>query len=448
MNEFVDSIGPRQVVFLKAAGKEAAIRQLVRAACRGRRDVDEELIFRELLEREKTVSSWLGEGVALPHIRLPGFQGFLVALGRSRTGVDYHSSGGTPARLIVLIVGGEENPEAYLRLLAAVARRLREPALRKEIMQAFTRRGVLKIFLRGLPARPAPAAGVLPDLSRFLFDQALQVAAKINAAAVLLQADAQGNLDFLPPESPGVRLILVGGRDSANLELKSGAHHTIRLPFSGVNRLTQVDLSLLLALSRGYLKPDDRVVIVSGADGSGSFDTLMVLDLAREFQGFLPGRELSLGEIQPEVLERVLRIAVDLGREGREGKQVGTVFVLGDYRGVKSFSHQLIMNPFQGYPEKEKNILDPGLEETVKEFAALDGAFLVREDGVLMAAGAYLRPAKTDLALAPGLGARHAAAQAITDSTAALAVAVSQSTGTVRLYKGGGMILEIEKGRR
>ncbi len=448
MNELVNNIGPRQVVFLKAAGKKEAIRELVRAACRGRRDVDEELVFRELLEREITVSSWLGDGVALPHVRLPGFKEFLVALGRSRSGIDYHSSDGTPARLIVLIVGGEENPEVYLRLLAEVARRLREPALREEMMKAFTRRGVLKIFLRGLPPVSAPVAGVLPDLSRFLFDQALQVAAKIDAAAVLLQADAQGNLDFLPSESPGVRLILVGGRDSAGLELKSGAHHSIRLPFSGLNRLTQVDLSLLFALSRGYLNRNDRVVIVSGAEGSGCFDTLMVLDLAREFQGFLPGRELSLGDIQPEVLERVLRIAVDLGREGREGKQVGTAFVLGDYKQVKSFSHQLIMNPFQGYPDKEKNILDPGMEETVKEFAAIDGAFLVRGDGVLMAAGVYLRPAKTDLALALGLGARHAAAQAITASTAALAVAVSQSTGTVRLYKGGAMILDIEKSRR
>lgn len=448
MNELVDNIGPRQIVFLKSADKEGAIRELVRAACRRHRGADEELIFRELMEREKTVSSWLGEGIALPHVRLPGLKEFLVALGRSRSGINYHSSDGTPAHLIVLIVGGEENPEGYLRLLAEVARRLREPALREEIMKAFTRRGALKIFLRGLPPVPAPAAGPLPDLSRFLFDQALEVAAKIKAAAILLQADAHGNLDFLPPDLPGVRLILVGGRSSPGLEARAGAHHVIRLPFFGLNRLTQVELSLLFALSRGYLNRKDRVVSLSGTEDSGCFDTLMVLDLEREFQGFLPGPELPLGDIQPEILERVLRIAVDLGREGREGKQVGTAFVLGDYKRVKSFSHQLILNPFQGYPDAEKNILDPGMEETVKEFAAIDGAFLIRGDGVLMAAGVWLKPGKTELVLAPGLGARHAAAAAISAVTGALAVVVSQSTGTVRLYKGGTMILDIEKSRR
>ena len=52
-------------------------------------------------------------------------------------------------------------------------------------------------------------------------------------------------------------------------------------------------------------------------------------------------------------------------------------------------SRQLVMNPFHGYPEEDRNILDPNLRETIREFSAIDGAFVIRDDGVVMAAGRH-----------------------------------------------------------
>ncbi len=105
----------------------------------------------------------------------------------------------------------------------------------------------------------------------------------------------------------------------------------------------------------------------------------------------------------------------------------------------------MVINPFRGYGEEEKSILDPSLEETVKEFSTIDGAFIVRGDGVIMSAGTFLRPERAAPNLPSGLGARHTAAAALSASTSCVAVVVSQSTGSVSLFKGGGLVMSLEK---
>ena len=134
-----------------------------------------------------------------------------------------------------------------------------------------------------------------------------------------------------------------------------------------------------------------------------------------------------------------------MAAEGREGRPVGALFVLGDSEHVLAQSRSLVLNPFQGHPESGRNILDPGLEETIKEFSALDGAFIVRGDGVVLTAGTQLMPTALPVCLVGGLGTRHAAAAGITASTLALAVCVSQSTGTVSVFKSGQLVTDIHK---
>jgi DNA integrity scanning protein DisA with diadenylate cyclase activity len=151
-------------------------------------------------------------------------------------------------------------------------------------------------------------------------------------------------------------------------------------------------------------------------------------------------------EIRPEVVERIVDIASELDYEGREGKPVGAMFVIGDSHSVTSLSRQLILNPFRGYEEHERNVLDRQLEETVKELCTLDGAFIIRGDGVIEACGAFVKTASQDTYELPqGLGARHHAAAAITAVTESLAVTVSESTGTVSIFRSGSIVTEIEK---
>src|SRR6185437_242634 len=130
------------------------------------------------------------------------------------------------------------------------------------------------------------------------------------------------------------------------------------------------------------------------------------------------------------------------------GRPVGTLFVIGDSDRVLAQSHQLVINPFHGYPESDRNVLDPRLEETVKEFSAIDGAFVIRGDGVMLSAGRYLAAhSKLEQTLPQGLGTRHEAAAAITMTTDAVALSVSQSTGTISIFKQGRLITDIQKPR-
>jgi DNA integrity scanning protein DisA with diadenylate cyclase activity len=148
------------------------------------------------------------------------------------------------------------------------------------------------------------------------------------------------------------------------------------------------------------------------------------------------------------VFEKLLTLANELAAQGREQRPVGAIFVVGDSENVLENSRQLVFNPFKGYSEEERNILTGDLDETIKEFSAIDGAFIFRGDGVVLSAGRYLVPkGKPAEPLRSGLGARHEAAAAITAVTDAVAICVSQSTQTITIYNSGRTLTEIERGR-
>jgi DNA integrity scanning protein DisA with diadenylate cyclase activity len=209
-----------------------------------------------------------------------------------------------------------------------------------------------------------------------------------------------------------------------------------------------VKIAIFLALYRGLVEEGDIVIFLSGLPSSGTMDTLFVTQVGREIDLITSAQDMKKlpQDIRPEVLDRIMDLAAELGSEGREGKPVGALFVLGDTDKVASLSRQLILNPFRGYPREERNILAEALEETVKELATIDGAFLVRGNGVMETCGAFLKTAsQEEFELPLGLGARHHAAAAITAVTESIAITVSESTGTVTVFRGGKVILTLDK---
>jgi len=146
--------------------------------------------------------------------------------------------------------------------------------------------------------------------------------------------------------------------------------------------------------------------------------------------------------VDREMLERVIFLAVEIAREGREGRKVGTMFVVGDVEATLKRSKPLILDPLGPHPNREKAITDPGLWETVKELAQLDGAFIVSSDGVVLSACRYISASSEDIDLPLGLGSRHIAAASITKETGAIAVVVSQAA-VVRVFARGELIAEI-----
>jgi hypothetical protein len=289
-------------------------------------------------------------------------------------------------------------------------------------------------------------------LTRSLVRHAHAIAREVGARVVLLYADVVEDDKDLADliQDVDFRVILVSRRAAFQApEGWADLCAIVRVPDMPMTRAGQIKVATLVAAAESLLRMGDRIVCLTGIDGSGTIDTIIVLDLGTELEMFAAGAADPLPvDVTPAVFERLLTLASELGLEGREGRPVGTIFAVGDSDRVMAQSHQLVINPFHGYPEAERNILDPRLEETIKEFSAIDGSFVIRGDGVILSAGRYLAPqGKLDEPLPQGLGTRHEAAAAITVTTDAVTLCISQSTGTISIFKKGRLLTDIAKPR-
>jgi diadenylate cyclase len=147
-------------------------------------------------------------------------------------------------------------------------------------------------------------------------------------------------------------------------------------------------------------------------------------------------------QVDTRVLEQTVALAVEIAREGREGRKIGTLFVVGDSEEVLRRSRPMILDPLHGHPDELKRIDDPDVRETLKELAQLDGAFVVSEEGVVLSAARYIDAVSNHLELPLGLGSRHVAAASVSSRTDAVAVVVSESS-TVRMFDDGELVAEI-----
>ncbi len=204
-------------------------------------------------------------------------------------------------------------------------------------------------------------------------------------------------------------------------------------------------MALVACQSEGLVKEGDTVLALAGRDRA--LDTLVRLRMgSEEDEDHVRVDALGLPEeFSSQVVEQVIYVAMEIGAQGYEGHAVGTIFVIGASTGVMERSRQITLNAFQGMSEAERNVMDPTIRDALKTFAVLDGAFIIREDGVVLAAGRYLQGGSDKVRIPMGLGSRHRSAAAMSAVTRSVAVTVSQTTGTVRVFKDGEVVLELRQ---
>jgi len=250
-----------------------------------------------------------------------------------------------------------------------------------------------------------------------LVKTALKVLKEVKGKALVLMGD------FPRPPSSDVLVVVVG----SHFDLRRKMLKKITLP-PNLDLKHSLDIISAFLLREGGLSIGDVFVYV-GPDFLG----------LKKIKAEIP-IEKSVFTKNPSVLQRVLEIAVELSVEGREGRRIGTIFVIGDTRAVLENSKQMIPNPFKGhriYVTNEKH------KEVIKEFSQIDGAMVINEKGRVVAGGRYLEVGGivSILELSPGLGSRHIAAAGITKLTRATAVCLSEG-GTIRIFREGRMVLE------
>ena len=150
----------------------------------------------------------------------------------------------------------------------------------------------------------------------------------------------------------------------------------------------------------------------------------------------------QITEYDPNVLESLIELAVEIAREGREGKRVGTLFMLGDENAVLARSRSLILDPLLGHPKSVRQITNLNLRGTIKELAQLDGGFVVSQAGFVLSACRYLDAIAAEAEVPLGLGSRHIAAANMSAVTKAVGIVVSESS-VVRIFCHGHLVGEI-----
>jgi diadenylate cyclase len=292
----------------------------------------------------------------------------------------------------------------------------------------------------------------MEKLNATMISHARQIAHQIGASAVLVYVGIIKSREQLMALLKERRCILAAQHPDVidDLAAMEGAEdRIIRVPYMNLTRQSQVKVAAMLALSRGMIKEGDRIVCLTGSPTHKIFDSLTVMDVGREFEMFSSKDLAIIGKMDnPHVFDRLLTLTLELAEEGKEGKPLGAIFILGDAQKVMEFSSQMVINPFAGVPEAQRNIMDDQLKETIREFATIDGAFVIRSDGVILAAGRHLKASTENGGLPQGLGARHRSAAGITALTDAIALVISESTGGVRIFGQGQMFMEIEKAGR
>jgi DNA integrity scanning protein DisA with diadenylate cyclase activity len=286
------------------------------------------------------------------------------------------------------------------------------------------------------------------EKNKAIIEGAVHVARRTNARAVILAATLPEERDYLQQAlGAGARVFTThAGPPTAQRE-----GEVLILPEVRLRRRGRAKIALLEGLAAGYLEPGERVVVISGNETHRTceLDTVAVVELNEE-EDYLDLEEnaplaMLRNVADPATFDAVLGICVELGREGKEGKTVGLLITLGDDQAVLEHSHQLVLNPFEGHDDDDRCILLPAARRAITEFSGMDGAFVIRRDGVIMAGGRYLQEMPVAYPLPSGLGARHAAAAGITAATQCVAFAVSESTGDTRVFGGGRLLMTIEK---
>ncbi|MBL9204307.1 MAG: DNA integrity scanning protein DisA nucleotide-binding domain protein [Opitutaceae bacterium] len=435
-------ISRSRLVDLKSGDLKGALEELLAVSVAKFPDLKSDSLLRSLLQRESTMTTYLGMGVSLPHVRVRMPRPYVLAVGRSRTGIRHDGVvGDDRIHFIVMLIAGER-ASSYLQVLASLARLLKEPEFIDSLLLAPDLDVLHERLLAGfggIAARPIQAQQ--NRINRLMLREAERVTKGAGCGALMVFGDTfVGGIEAGTLQSKFKTILVTRNLIDAGEDRHEFAE-TIQVRSFSKQRMAQLRSAVLVALTRGVISFNDRICCIGGITGSNQFDTLVVVDVEREFQTLLTGHaDLLPDDVKPEVLERVIAVATELAVEGREGRPVGCLFVVGDTANVEKLTKPLVLNPFYGYKEEDRNILNPFMDETVKEFSSIDGAFVIRGDGVVMSAGSLVQATDAEHALPSGLGSRHAAAAAISVATGCISIVVSSSTGQVTLFRRGVML--------
>jgi len=307
----------------------------------------------------------------------------------------------------------------------------------------------LDLRLIRLPCRDAVKQQKISKQFATIYGLGVKLSSAAEADALLVMLEGPTEWDKLKKGARNEKILVVADLEEELEGAQEAGLATLVLDMEDAPVFEKLTQALLAAVAEEILEPGADVIALYSGFEAGKIDSISYIRLDERL-GRLTARDLRKLEtsVPLETLKMVVDLAVDIGREGREGKPVGTMFVVGDTRRVLENSHSAGFDPVRGYSRNERTLGDARTREAIKEIAQLDGAIVVAADGTVEKTCQLIDAPHASVTLSKGLGSRHWAAAAISKSTKSVAVVVSESNGTVRLFQNGEVMLRIEPFRR
>ena len=264
-------------------------------------------------------------------------------------------------------------------------------------------------------------------------DIAIRMYKTAEAEALLVYVDGAPDWEAIKKKSKSCPIIVAADKEKYLAGAEEFGINTVVVELEDSPILERLTHALVESVAADILGTGARVVAIYSGFEEGRIDTLSLIRL-EEHLGRLTSRDLRQLEtsVPLETLKIVVDLAVDIGRDGREGKPVGTMFVVGDQRKVLANSAPTGFDPIKGYSRKERNISDARVREGLREVAQLDGAFVIAPDGTVEAACRLIDVSSASVTLSKGPEPRSAKKPKPSPSSSANRTAPSASSKTAK----------------
>ena len=236
-------------------------------------------VLKELIERERSLTSYLGEGVALPHARVDMKRPYALAIGRCPAGLNFEGKDSYGDIRFVFLLLANEKAKNYLSFLAALARAFQDNSIMDQLWMAREKsefKNAVRKAFAGTDDRPARRR---TKFNKLLTDEAAKIAKAADCSTILIFTDV------FPPSLapkmnfPGFKVVLAGQDVSDDDRSHQRADATLAVRALSRSRLSQLRAAILLGLTREIFGFQDRVCCIGGIPDSGQLDTVLVVDV-------------------------------------------------------------------------------------------------------------------------------------------------------------------------
>ena len=257
-----------RVADLGSADLEGALVELLNLTVERFPDLNKDALLKGLLRRESTMTTYLGGGVAMPHVRVKMSRRYILAVGRSHYGIRYDSAlESEPVHLVIMLIADEKTRD-YLQLLAALAQLLKDPNFVQSLVQApdlDTLYERLFAGFGGVAVKALPAAQ--SRLNRMVLREAGRIATGSGCTGLMVFGDVFTGRIRAPQASGALKRILVT-RNLPEGEARPGRFdESIQVRSFSTQRLAQLRSAVLVGLTRGFITFQDRLCCIGGIAG-------------------------------------------------------------------------------------------------------------------------------------------------------------------------------------